>query len=261
MIAAVTATPLSSHSLSGADHASGLSPQERLLALMVYSDMTRLDSAKTSINLSSEQRNQLYEEARHALEQAREAQDKSGFWTSICKLFHGDIASLAEALAVAVAAVATGGAATIVLAAIAVGAGLASKYADDLGISPKVAMALGIVAGIAAVASGDVAGPTMSTNAQAVSSLSKGVAAGAEATGAVAHGLSGHYKGLALDYKADAKAFENQQALASSSVDESLELLQTVLEQKLFLLQNTNQALQLDHQSQQQIIQDFGGVA
>lgn len=261
MIAAVSVTPLSSHSLSGADHAAGLSPQERLLALMVYSDMTRLDSAKTQVTLSSEQRNQLYEEARRALEKAREAQDKSGFWKSISGLFRGDIASFAEAVAVAAAAVATGGTATILLAAIAVGAGMASKYADDLHISPNVAAALGIAAGIAAVASGNVAGPVMATNWQAVSALGRGVAAGAEGVGAVAHGVSGHYAGRALDFKADAKSFENQQALASSSIDENLELLQTVLSQKLFALQSTNQALELDHQSQQQIIQDFRGVA
>jgi hypothetical protein len=245
--------------------AAGLNPQERLLALMVYSDLSRLDSAKTSINVSSEQLNQLYEEARKALAKAREAQEHSGFWGFISKLFHGDIATLAEVVAVAAAAVATGGTATIVLAAIAAGATLGSKYADQLGIPPELATALGIAAGIASVASGNLGGASALTSlgegAQMTSVYFHGVAAGAEGVGAVAHGVSGHYAGEALDYKADSKELEDRQVLESSNIDESLDQLQAALERQHYNLHATNQALQLDHQSAQQVLHDFSGAA
>lgn len=250
----------------GSCHASNLSPQEQLLALLVFSEMTRSTSAKEAISLSSEQLDVLREEARRALQKAREAQEDSGFWGKLSSLFRGDIASLAEVVAMAAATVATGGTAALVLGAIAVGATLASKYADELGIPPNVAIALGVAAGLASVASGNLGGglshfTALGEAANATKLFYQGVAVTATAAGAVAHGISGHYQSNAVDYKADTKNFENQQVLESADIEANLELLQSALDRQLANVRATNQFARSDQQSAQQVIHDFSGAA
>ena len=250
----------------GASQAGGLSPQEQLLALLVFSEMTRSNSAKESITLSSEQLDVLREEARRALQAAREAQEDSGFWGKLSSLFSGDIASLAEVVAMAAATVATGGTAALVLGAIAVGATLASKYADELGIPPNVALALGVAAGLASVASGNLGGglshlTALGEAATATKVYYQGIAVTATAAGAVGHGVSAHYQANAVDDKADAKNFENQQQLESADIEANLQLLQDALDRQLANVRATNQFARSDHQSSQQVIHDFSGTA
>ncbi len=251
---------------SSAAHTGGLSPEEQLLTLLVFSEMSRSDAAKESINLSSEQLNVLRDEARKALAAAREAQDHSGFWGMISNLLSGDIASLATVVAMAAAAVATGGTAALVLGAIAVGATLASKYADKLGIPPNVAIALGVAAGLASVASGNVGGgisqfTALGEAANATRLLYEGVSVTATAGGGVCQGIAGHYQGQALDFKADTKQLENQQMLESSSIDANLEQLQAALDRQLAGVRSATQVVEHDHQSAQQVIRDFSGAA
>jgi hypothetical protein len=244
----------------------GLSPEEQLLALLVFSEMSRSNAAKDSVHLSSEQLDVLREEARRALQAAHDAQEHSGFWSKLSSLFSGDIASLAEVVAMAAATVATGGTAALVLGAIALGATLASKYADELGIPPNVAIALGVAAGLASVASGNLGGglshfTALGEAANATKFYYQGVAATATAAGSVSHGVAVHYQGQALDDKADVKDFENQQVLESSDIEANLELLQSALDRQLAYVSATNQFARSDHQSTQQVIQDFSGAA
>lgn len=258
----VSAQHVESQSLQG----SGLSPEEQLLTLLVMSEMSRTDVAKDSISLSSEQLNVLREEARRALAAAQEAQDHSGFWGKLSSLFSGDIASLAEVVAMAAATVATGGTAAVVLGAIALGATLASKYAEELGIPPNIAIALGVAAGLAAVASGNLGGgmstfTVLGEGANASRLYYQGVAATATAAGAVSHGVAGHYEGEAVHAKADAKGFEDQQVLESSNIEANLELLQAALDNQLASIRATTQFIRNDQQSTHQVLQDFSGAA
>jgi hypothetical protein len=247
-------------------HGGGLSPEEQLLTLLVMSEMSRSGAAKESIHLSSEQLDVLREEASRALAAAKEAQEHSGFWGKLSSLFSGDIASLAEVVAMAAATVATGGTAAVVLGAIALGATLASKYAEELGIPPSIAIGLGVAAGLAAVASGNLGGGMASFTAlgeaaNATKIYYQGVAATATTVGSVSHGVAGHYEGQALHAKADVKGFENQQVLESSNIEANLELLQAALDNQLASIRAATQFLRNDHQSTDQVLQDFSGAA
>src|SRR6478735_7654641 len=105
---------------------SELSPEEQLLALNIYSQVSQLDSAKTTVNINAEQLEKLREQVKHALDEAQKAHHESGFWSSLSKLFGSDLASIASAVAAVAAVVATGGAAAAVLGVIAAAASLAA---------------------------------------------------------------------------------------------------------------------------------------
>src|SRR5262245_11387228 len=100
----------------------GLSAEEQLLALNIYTQVSQLDSAKTSVNLNAEQLERLREQVKHALDEAQKAHHKSGFWHSLSKLFGSDLASIATAVAAVAAVVATGGAAAAIIAVVAAAA-------------------------------------------------------------------------------------------------------------------------------------------
>ena len=136
----------------------GASPEARMLALMVHNQLAQGESARTSIQLSEEQLQRLRETIREALAEAREAQDDSGFWGDVGDVLGGDIATLAQVVAVAAACVATGGAAAIALGAISIACTVAAKYADELGIPPKVAIGIAIAAAVTSLASGQFGG-------------------------------------------------------------------------------------------------------
>jgi hypothetical protein len=247
-------------------HDVALSPQEQLLVLIVFNEMSRSDVAETSIDVNSEQLQYLREEARKALEAAREAQDKSGFWGSISSLLNGDIATIAQLVAVAAAAVASGGTAAIVLAAITVGATLGSKYADELGLPPSVAVGLGVAAGLASVASGNLAGGASGlTGLRAAANTTRvyaqGVSVAAAGTGAIAGGASSYFGSEAMDYRADAQELENRQVLVSASIDDSMKLLERSLGRQLSALRSTTNMIQNDQRSTQGVLRDFSGAA
>jgi hypothetical protein len=247
-------------------HDVALSPQEQLLVLVVFSEMTRADAAETSIDVNSEQLQHLREEARKALEAAREAQDKSGFWGSISSLLNGDIASMAQLVAVAAAAVASGGTAAVVLAAITIGATLGSKYADELGLPPSVAVGLGVAAGLAAAASGNwgggVSGLTeLGAAANTTRIYAQGVSVAASGTGALAAGASGYFGSAALDFQADARGLEHRQVLVSATIDDDMKLLERSLHRQLSAVGSTTSMIQRDHVSTQSVLRDFSGAA
>jgi hypothetical protein len=247
-------------------HDVALSPQEQLLVLIVFSEMSRSGAAETSIDVSSQRLQHLREEARKALEAAREAQQASGFWGSISSLLNGDIATIAQLVAVAAAAVASGGTATIVLAAIAVGATLGSKYADELGLPPSVAVGLGVAAGLASVASGNVAGGAssltgLSAAANTTRIYAQGVSVAASGTGALAGGASSYFDSEAMGYRADAQELENRQVLLSARIDDSMKLLERSLDRQLSALRSATHMIQNDHRSTQSILRDFSGAA
>jgi hypothetical protein len=263
----------------------GASPEARLLALMVQNQLVQGESAKTSVNLSKEELKQLREAVRQALEAAREANEDSGFWGDIGDVLGGDLATLAQVVAVAAAAVATGGAAAVALAAITIGCSLASKYADELGIPPNVAIGIGIAAAVTSVAAGNLAGGGQVTS---LTSASKGaVAVGTEAAqvsrltqlarevkfaatliapaatgaGAAANLVSGYYQSEAVDHNADAHAAQSREKLASMDIDTAIELLSKAIDRQLAAMGEMTQTLEANQQSKQLTIQAFQGIA
>jgi len=252
---------------------------------MVRNQLVQGESAKTSVNLSQEKLKQLRETIRQALEEAREANEDSGFWGDIGDVLGGDIASLAEVVAVAAAAVATGGAAAVVLAAITIGCSLASKYADELGIPPNVAIGIGIAAAVTSVAAGNLAA---GAGVSSLASASNGAAAvGAEASqvsrltqiaqqvkfvanlsapattaaGAAANGVSGYYQSEAVDHNADAHAAQSRETLESMALDAAVELLGKAIDRQLAAIGEMTQTLEANQQTKQLIVRGFQGVA
>lgn len=182
-------------------------PEMRMLVLMVQNQLAQSEVAQTDVLLSQDQLKELREQVREAIQQAREAEEDSGFFGAIGDVLGGDIATLAEVVLVAAAAVATGGAAALVLASIAVACTLASKYGEELGIPPNVAMGLGIAAAVATVASGNVGGAASAVGGGAASgsaASSAGAAAGSVMPG-VACGSAVASGGLASSAGAAAR--------------------------------------------------------
>lgn len=180
------------HSASPIPQSVGGTAEVQMLVMMVQAQLVQGDVAKSCVDLSEQQLKELREQVREALEKAREAEEDSGFFGAIGDVLGGDIATLAGLVVIAAASVATGGAAAVVLGAIAIGCTLASKYADELGIPPNVAIGLGIAAAVATVASGNVgglanaAGSTAAGGTAAGSSVAAGAGSAAASAGAAA---------------------------------------------------------------------------
>jgi len=263
----------------------GASPEARLLALIVQNQLVQGESAKTSVNLSQEQLKQIREEVRQALEAAREANEDSGFWGDIGDVLGGDIATLGEVVMVAAASVVTGGAAALVLGAIAVACTLSSKYADELGIPKDVAIGLGIAAAVTSVLSGNIAGGgdvaalagatkgavSVGKGAAEVTSLVKiarevkfcagVVSAVATGAGAGAHMVEGYYASDAVDHNADAHAAQAREKLESMDIDAAVDLLGRALDRQLAAMAQAGQTLEANQQSKQLIIHSYQGIA
>src|SRR6185295_15128442 len=159
MATAISPAPSSATDPSAAAvSCSGLSPEERLLALVVYTQTIQLDGAKTDINLNAEQLEKLREQVKKALDDAREAKKDSGFWGDLANLFGSDLVSVAEAVAAVALVVASGGAAAAILAVVAAAATLAADHAKELGIPTEIAVAIAVVATVAGLCCGDAKG-------------------------------------------------------------------------------------------------------
>lgn len=244
----------------------GLSPQERLLFLFVLSELSRSDSAEASIDVSSERLQVLREEARKALAAAREAQEKSGFWGKIAQVLDGDIAAICQVVAVLASAVAGGAPAAIVLAAIAAGASLASRYGEELGLPPNVCVALGVAGGLCAAASGNFVSSTTAltgyrATAHTVKVGAQVTGAAATAAGSGARVYSGYHAGAAVDAHADARSSEHAQALAGMDIDAAVAELERSLERRTFLLEQGATFVDSDRRSAQAVLANWAGAA
>lgn len=264
----------------------GASPEARMLALMVHNQLAQGDSARTSIKLSEEQLQRLRESIREALAEAREAQDDSGFWGDIGDVLGGDIATLAQVVAVAAACVATGGAAAIALGAIAIACTVAAKYADELGIPPKVAIGIAIAAAVTSIASGQLGGAAQGASAlgasgsaaaqagssaaqvsklthlaQDVGAVARLVAPSASAAGALANGVSGYYAGQSAHHTADAQSARNQEALEAMDLDTAIDLLACAIDRELDAYESANEIAVSNQNSNQLIVRTFAGIA
>lgn len=166
-------------------------PEMQMLVLMVQTQLVQGDVAKTSVGLSEQQLKDLREQVREAMDKAHEAEKDSGFMGAIGDVLGGDVGTLAGLVMMAAAAVVTGGAAAAVLATIAIGCTLASKYGDELGIPPKVALGLGFAAAAASIASGNIGGLTGATTTATAGGAAASSAASASSATASAGSTAG----------------------------------------------------------------------
>jgi hypothetical protein len=245
---------------------SALSPEERILALTVYTQSAQMAEAKTTIDLNAEELEKLREQVRKAIDDARAAEKKSGFWGSLAKLFGSDLASIAAAVAAVAATVATGGAAAAVLAVVATAASFAAQHAEELGIPPELAMGIAIGASVAGLVSGNAGslfkvGEAVQKTADTVKLVAKGAELSLRGTGAA---LSYHAAGYAHDAayaSADARSAEGQQELVNGDMDEALDRFSSALSRQNGAVRLTSQMQQEHAASQFAILSNFGGAA
>jgi hypothetical protein len=276
--------PVTSVSVSGAEGTCG-TPEMRMLVLMVRNQLEQGEAAKTTVTLNGEQLKELREAVREALEAAREANEDSGFWGAIGDVLGGDVAALAEVVAVAAAAVATGGAAALVIGALTIACSLASKYADELGIPKNVAMGLAVVAALGMVASGNLAASSSAASLGAAGGSAAAVggqasqvgslvntarevqfyaslaAPAARGLGAGANTVSGYYASEAIEHRASARAAQGQEQLASMDIDAAIDAFARTIDRQLAAFSEAASALEQNQQYSQLIAQSFQGMA
>ncbi|MEO8902571.1 MAG: hypothetical protein ABI488_11285 [Polyangiaceae bacterium] len=227
------ASPWQSTSSTSDSSQTNLSAACMLLALMVQSQTTAQCGSKTDVELDFKKMEELKKQLADAIQQAKDASEHSGFLGLLGDIFGSDIAEIAGAVAAVAAVVATGGAAgPIVLLALAEGLQAAAKFGPELGIDPKICMALGLASAAIGLCTG-------TGEAQAVDALAKGardvelvanVANGtATATGGVLHLAYSHYQAKMLDYQADATGYRSANDVTSLDLDAALDLLQRAL--------------------------------
>jgi hypothetical protein len=265
-IAATSAASVSSTDALAGCSSSGLSVEERLLALVVYSQASQMSEAKTTVNLNAEQLEKLREQVKQALAEAREAEKDSGFWGGLSKLFSGDLATLAAAVAAVAAVVATGGAAAAVLAVVAAAASFAAEHAEELGIPKEVAMGIAIAASVAALACGN--GQGLLNVSKSVAQTAHNVQIGAQvaqgtfvATGGGCQIVEGKYERDAGYANADARQAQGQQELTSADIDEALDQFAAALEHQNRAAKLTGSIAQQSSASSYAILNNWGGAA
>jgi hypothetical protein len=244
----------------------GLSGEERLLALVIYTQSNRRDAAETSVNLNFEELEKLREDVKKAIEQAREAKEDEGFWSDLADFFGGDLATLATAIAAVAAVVASGGAAAAVLAVVASAASFAADHAEELGIPPEVAMGIAIGASVAGLCCGDAKGlvdigkkvTDVAKDVKLYANIGAGLAKGA---GAAFTAVAGQYEGDAIDYQADARQAEGRQEIVSVDIDEALDELASSLERQLSAANQASNIQQGTSASSSVILNNFAGAA
>jgi hypothetical protein len=243
-----------------------VSPEEQLLALIVYSQSAQMSGAKTSIDLNAEQMEKVREQVKKALDEAQQAKKDSGFWADLSNIFGSDVVYIAEAVAAAAAVVVTGGAAAAILAVIAAAAMLASKHAKELGIPPEVGMAIAVAASVAALCCGNAGGLTnLATTAQQVASKVSTVAKLAAAAGAVAGGgcqiEAGKYEKAAGNFHADARAGDGHQIILSLDMDDALARFSAAMDHQNDAVTLTSGIQQQSAASNQELLNNWGGAA
>jgi hypothetical protein len=243
-----------------------VSPEERLLALIVYTQTAQLTSAQSSVNVNFDELSKLREQVRDALEKAKESHKHSGFWGAISNFLGSDLATIAEGVAALAAVVVTGGAATAVLAVIAAAAAIAAQHAKELGIPPEIAMGVAIVASVASLCCGNAKGlldlgATVKTVAQAVKTTATVVAGVAVAGGGATHVAAASYDKDEAGAQADARFAQGQQTLVNGDIDEAIDRLSTALDRQSDAARVTSSIVAQDAQSNYLVLNHFGGAA
>ncbi|HYP86875.1 MAG TPA: hypothetical protein VEQ59_01955 [Polyangiaceae bacterium] len=244
----------------------GVTPEERLLALVVFSQLQQMDTAKDSVNASFEELARLKQEVKEAMDKAKEAQKHSGFLGALSSILGGDIGAIASAVAAVAAVVATGGAATAVLALVATATSIAGQHAKELGIPPGVAMAIGIVAAGAMLCCGNGAGlfqvsdsvKKVAVDVRFYASIASGLA---NAGGAATSIAAGAYKHTADAAQADAREAEGQRELCNVDLDQAIKLVSDAIDNQDSAVRTVSEGKANEKASFDLVLSGAGGVA
>jgi len=267
MSATISATSAPTAAAASLNFASAsVSPEERMLALVVYSQAAQTNEAKTSIELSAEQLEKLREQIMKALDDARAAKKESGFWGGLSKILGSDLASLASAVAALAMVVGSGGAAAPILAVIATAASFAAEHAEDLGIPMEVAMAIAIAASVAALCVGDTKGlfkvsEQVKTVASDVKTCATAAAVTFKAEGALCGAAQAGYERAAKYADADARHSDGLTDLVNADMEGAFDRLSEAISRQGSAFELTSRIQQQTAASGFAIVNNWGGVA
>lgn len=216
-------------SSSAADSQAELSGSCALLAVLLQAQSSTQAGAKTDIELSAKKLEELKQQLADAVRHAQEAAQHSGFLGFLGKVFGSEIAKIAGAVAAIAATVATAGAATpLLLVAASAALQVAAKAGAELGLDPKLCMALSIAA--VAVGFGSGSGASEISNiARDIELAAKVAQGGAAITGGVLQYEAARYHADDLNYQADAVGYHASETATQLSMDDAFALLERAL--------------------------------
>lgn len=199
-------------------------PAAALLALMIQSRGTQCDNARNEVNHAHQLLEDARQEIKAAMERAAEAQENAGFWGDVSNLFGGDIACIAEVVATAALVVASGPGAPAILGLVAAGMSLGAKAGEELGLDPKVCLALGVAASLTGIAAGQLT-PQAGVWLE-VARGARTVGGASRAGGGGASIAASTYEGDAVDARAEAVSARGKQSAAELRFDLALRQLE-----------------------------------
>ena len=204
-----------------------------LLALLVQAQSASQSGCRTAIEVNAQKLDELKKELADAVQKAKEASEHSGFLGFLGDVFGSDIAQIAGAVAAVAAVVATGGAsAPLVMILVAEGLQLGAKAGAELGLDPKLCMALSL----ASVAVGLCTGTGELQAAGTIAQVGRDVEVGAKIlqgassiTGGVLGYSAARYHASALHYQADVVLTQAREDTTNLDIDSALSMLQSAV--------------------------------
>jgi hypothetical protein len=200
-------------------------PGSALLAHILLSRDASSENAREDVTRANAALEEARRQLREALERAREADHRAGFWGELGSIFSGDIAALAEVVASAAAVVATGGAgAAGVLALVAAGMSIGADVGEKAGLDPKICTVLSAAGAVAGMAVGQ-----LDVQSGVWADLAKGARitnTTATTAGSGAAVVSQNYRADAMNAQADATTARAAQDDAVFRFNQALEVLQ-----------------------------------
>jgi hypothetical protein len=195
-----------------------------LLAMLAESHSAQSRCSQAEIGHAFERLKELRGEIKAAMERAQEANDHAGIWGGISNALGGDVASIAGVIASAAVIAGTGGTgAAVLLAGAAIGFAAAAKVGQELGLDPKLVLALEL----AGVAAGAFCGGEASPGFWAtLATVARGTQGGATAAGGGAFIVQGQYQGDATEAQGEARFHRGEEQLENEKVEEVLGLLE-----------------------------------
>jgi len=225
--------PWPSAAPSSASPQAELSGACALLAILVQTQSTSQAGTKTDIELDAKKLDELKKQLADAIQHAQEAAEDSGFFGFLGDIFGSDIAQIAGAVAVIAATVASGGAtAPLLLIAVSEALQVGAKVGAELGLDPKLCIALSVAS--VAVGMGSGAGTIQATDALAdgarkVELGARIVQGGATIAGGALHYTAAHYQAKQLNFQADAAGYHATSSVTQLSLDDAFATLERAL--------------------------------
>jgi hypothetical protein len=230
---ALSVNPWQSASYSSDCATAQLSGACALLAILVQTQTTTQSGARTDIEWNAQRLDELKQQLADSIQKAKEASEHSGFLGFLGDVFGSDIAQVAGAVAAVAAMVATAGAAApLIMIAIAESLQLAAKAGAQLGLDPKLCMALSV----ASVAVGLCTGTGELQAATKIAQVARDVELGANlaqgaatATGGALRYAAASYHSDSLHYQADVVLSRGHKDATNLDLYDALSMLQRAI--------------------------------